>query len=27
MLTGHWQTSLEYQDYMRLIPMARMMGH
>ena len=27
MLTGHWQTSLGYQDYMRLVPMARMMGY
>jgi len=27
MLTGHWQTSLTYEDYQRLIPMAQMLGH
>jgi polyferredoxin len=27
MLTGHWQTSLTYDDYRQLIPMAGMFGH
>ena len=27
MLTGHWQTSLTYEDYRVLIPMAGMFGH
>ena len=27
MLTGHWQTSLTYEDYRQLIPLAGMFGH
>jgi hypothetical protein len=27
MLTGHWQSSLTYDDYRQLIPMAAMFGH
>lgn len=27
MLSGHWQTSLDYGDYLRLIPMASRLGH
>ncbi len=27
MVSGHWETSLSYDDYQRLIPMARMLGH
>lgn len=27
MATGHWETSLSYQDYQRLIPMAGRFGH
>jgi len=27
MVSGHWETSLTYDDYRRLIPMARMLGH
>jgi hypothetical protein len=27
MLTDRWQTSLTYQDYQRLIPMASRLGH
>ncbi len=27
MLSGHWESSLTYQDYQRLIPMARYLGH
>ncbi|WP_432823288.1 4Fe-4S binding protein [Trichloromonas sp.] len=27
MVSGHWETSLTYEDYQRLIPMARMLGH
>ncbi len=27
MLTGHWQTSLEHADFLRLIPLASRLGH
>ncbi len=27
MLTGHWQTSLDHADYLRLIPLAGRLGH
>jgi len=27
MLTDHWQTSLSYRDYQRLVPMASRLGH
>jgi len=27
MLSGHWQTSLNYADYLRLIPLASRLGH
>ncbi|MCF6180222.1 MAG: 4Fe-4S binding protein [Geopsychrobacter sp.] len=27
MLSGHWQTSLSYADYQRLIPLSRLLGH
>jgi hypothetical protein len=27
MLSGHWQTSLTYEDYRQLIPMAEMFSH
>jgi polyferredoxin len=27
MLSGHWQTSLTYADYQRLIPLAERLGH
>ena len=27
MLSGHWQTSLAYADYQRLIPLAPLLGH
>ena len=27
MLSGHWETSLNYTDYQRLIPSADMLGH
>jgi hypothetical protein len=27
MLTGHWESALQYQDFQRLIPMAERFGH
>jgi len=27
MLSGHWQTNLDYADYLRLIPLASRLGH
>jgi hypothetical protein len=27
MLTDHWQTSLTYADYQRLVPLASRLGH
>ncbi|OEU74511.1 MAG: hypothetical protein BA864_00585 [Desulfuromonadales bacterium C00003093] len=27
MLSGHWETSLTYGDYQRLIPLAERLGH
>jgi hypothetical protein len=27
MLSGHWQTSLTYDDYRQLIPLASRLGH
>ena len=27
MLSGHWQTSLSYEDYRYLIPLAGRLGH
>jgi len=27
MATGHWETSLTYQDYQQLIPMAEYLSH
>ncbi|MCK4621541.1 MAG: hypothetical protein KAT62_04920 [Desulfuromonadales bacterium] len=27
MFSGHWETSLTYNDYQRLIPLAERLGH